>query len=196
MLGRGVRRGERSRASHRESRATDFGAGIRRVSGGKIRRHMSVVTGSSALICSRQAILNTLSWVCGFGCRERPDGPIFRSILGALRGENRGNDAAGWKFSLVTNFAFARQAKNRAKINAFLATNLLTADSVNPIGCGLRAGKPHPVVVSKALISSSNLLSPLASVRKEHPLNYSFFPFFYFSFHAKNLSSRLQDLRP
>lgn len=88
--GGGVRRGERSWASHRESPATDFGAGIRRVSGGKIRRHMSVVTGSSALICIRQAILNTLSWVCGFGCRERPDGRIFQPILGALRGENRG----------------------------------------------------------------------------------------------------------
>ena len=132
--------------------------------------------------------------------RIRPQGATKRSHfpvnLRRFQRRKQRRNAADWKFSLGDKFVFSRQAQNRAKINESLAINLLTADSVNPIGCGCCAGKPHPVVVSKALISSSNLLSPLASVRQEQPLNHSFFPVFHFSFHAKNLSSRLQDLRP
>jgi len=127
------------------------------------------------------------------GATKRSQFPV--NLRRFQRRKQRRNAADG-KFSLGDKFVVSRQALNRAKINEFLAINLLTADPVNPIGCGLRAGKPHPVVVSKALISSSNLLSPLAFGRQEHPLNYSFSPFFYFSFHAKNLPSRLQDLRP
>ena len=93
------------------------------------------------------------------GATKRSQFPV--NLRRFQRRKQRRNAADG-KFSLGDKFVVSRQALNRAKINEFLAINLLTADSVNPIGCGLRAGKPHPVVVSKALISSSNLLSPLA----------------------------------
>jgi hypothetical protein len=130
------------------------------------------------------------------GVRIRLQGATKRSHFPVNLRRFQRRNAADFKFSLGDKFVFSRQAQNRAKINESLAINLLTADSVNPIGCGRCAGKPHPVVVSKASISSSNLLSPLASVRQEQPLQHSFFPVFPFSFHAKNLSSRLQDLRP
>ena len=178
-----------------QSPATDFGTGIRRVCIGKNTSHEC---GYGILPAHLHPSDHREYPV--MGVRIRLQGATKRSHfpvnLRRFQRRKQRRNAADWKFSLGDKFVFSRQAQNRAKINESLAINLLTADSVNPIGCGCCAGKPHPVVVSKALISSSNLLSPLASVRQEQPLNHSFFPVFHFSFHAKNLSSRLQDLRP